>query len=162
MHECQQFESRATAFGGEVNGNPPESKGWISKIFSARSMRKFRMKTSRYTEAQIISILRQAEGGVPPHGECSAKPCCGTAASMMNQMKAIECGAEREPPAEANVCGLEHAVAQRGASIAVACRAFGVSETCYRYGPKLRAENQESDDLLTGRTDARKTWGCGL
>ena len=23
------------------------------------------MKTSRYTEAQIISILRQAEGGVP-------------------------------------------------------------------------------------------------
>jgi putative transposase len=53
-------------------------------------------------------------------------------------------------------------VAQTSASIAVACRAFGVSEICYRYGPKLRAENEESDDLLTGRTDARKTWGCGL
>ena len=29
-----------------------------------------------------------------------------------------------------------NAVAQRGASSAQACRAFGVSETCYRYGPK--------------------------
>jgi hypothetical protein len=36
-------------------------------------------------------------------------------------------------------------------------RAFGVSETCYRYGPKWRAENQEITDLLTGLTDARKT-----
>jgi putative transposase len=49
-----------------------------------------------------------------------------------------------------------------GASIALACRAFGVSETCYRYGPKLRAENAEIADLLAGLTDARKTWGCGL
>ena len=39
---------------------------------------------------------------------------------------------------------------------------FGVSETCYRYGPKLRAENEEIADLLTGLTDARKTWGFGL
>ena len=42
----------------------------------------------------------------------------------------------------------EKAVARRGASIALACRAFGVSETCYRYGPKLRAENEEIADLL--------------
>ena len=53
----------------------------------------------------------------------------------------------------------ENAVARRGASIALACRAFGVSETCYRYGPKLRAENEEIADLLTGLTDARKAWG---
>jgi putative transposase len=51
----------------------------------------------------------------------------------------------------------ENAVARRGASIALACRAFGVSETCYRYGPKLRAEKEEIADLLTGLTDARKT-----
>ena len=57
---------------------------------------------------------------------------------------------------------VEKAVARRGASIALACRAFGVSEPCYRYGPKLRAENEESADLLTGLTDARKTWGFGL
>jgi putative transposase len=56
----------------------------------------------------------------------------------------------------------ENAVARRGASIALVCRAFGVSETCYRYGPKLRAENEEIADLLTGLTDARKTWGFGL
>ncbi len=53
----------------------------------------------------------------------------------------------------------ENAVARRGASIALACRAFGVSETCYRYGPKLKAENEEIADLLVGLTDARKTWG---
>ena len=56
----------------------------------------------------------------------------------------------------------ETAVARRGASIALACRAFGVSETCYRYGPKLRAENEEIADLLVGLTDAGKTWGFGL
>ncbi len=47
-------------------------------------------------------------------------------------------------------------------SVALACRAFVVSETCYRYGPKLRAENEEIADLLVGLTDARKTWGFGL
>jgi putative transposase len=56
----------------------------------------------------------------------------------------------------------EYVVARRGASIALACRAFGVSETCSRYGPKLRAANEEIADLLVGLTDARKTWGFGL
>jgi putative transposase len=56
----------------------------------------------------------------------------------------------------------ETAVARRRVTIALACRAFGVSETCYRYGPKLRAENEAIADLLTGLTDARKTWGFGL
>jgi putative transposase len=55
-----------------------------------------------------------------------------------------------------------NAVARRQVSIALACRAFGISETCYRCGPKLRAENEEISDLLTGLTDARKTWGFGL
>ena len=53
----------------------------------------------------------------------------------------------------------ENAVARRGASIALACRAFGVSETCYRYSPKLKDENEEIADLLVGLTDARKTSG---
>ena len=56
----------------------------------------------------------------------------------------------------------ETAVARRGVSIALACRAFGVSETCYRYGPKLQDENEQIADLLVGLTDARKTWGFGL
>ena len=36
----------------------------------------------------------------------------------------------------------ETAVARRKVSIALACRTFGVSETCYRYGPKLRDESK--------------------
>ena len=54
------------------------------------------------------------------------------------------------------------AVERRAVSIALACRAFGVSETCYRYSPKLRDENEEIADLLVGLTDARKTWGFAL
>lgn len=54
------------------------------------------------------------------------------------------------------------AVAQRGISIALACRTFGVSETCYRYSPKLDAENEQIADLLIGLTRSRKTWGFGL
>ena len=33
------------------------------------------------------------------------------------------------------------AVARRGVSIALACRTFDVSETCYRYSPLLSDEN---------------------
>ena len=56
----------------------------------------------------------------------------------------------------------ETAVARRRASIALACRTFGVSETCYRYSPKLQDENEEIADLLVGLTESRKTWGFGL
>jgi hypothetical protein len=33
------------------------------------------MKMTRYSEPQILAILRQAEGGVPPLGECYAFAC---------------------------------------------------------------------------------------
>jgi putative transposase len=56
----------------------------------------------------------------------------------------------------------ETAVARRGVSIALACRTFCVSETCYRYAPKLVAENEEIADLLLGLTNARRNWGFGL
>src|SRR6056297_2226939 len=42
------------------------------------------------------------------------------------------------------------------------CRAFDVSETCYRYSPKLDDENEQIADLLLGLTTAQKTWGFGL
>jgi len=60
------------------------------------------MKTSRYTESQIIAILRQAEGGVPvaelcrEHGMSDASfykwraKYGGMDASMVGQMKAME------------------------------------------------------------------------
>lgn len=56
----------------------------------------------------------------------------------------------------------EKAVAIRGVSIALACRAFDVSETCYRYSPKRDAENEQIADLLLGLTKSKKTWGFGL
>ena len=54
------------------------------------------------------------------------------------------------------------AVACQGVSIALACRTFSVSETCYRYGPKLSSENEQIADLLVGLTQARRNWGFGL
>jgi putative transposase len=51
---------------------------------------------------------------------------------------------------------------RRGVSIALACRAFEVSETCYRYSPKLDDENEQIADLLLGLTKRAKTWGFGL
>ncbi len=53
-------------------------------------------------------------------------------------------------------------MAQRGISIALACRAFSVSETCYRYSPKLCDENEMIADVLIALTQAKKTWGFGL
>ena len=53
-------------------------------------------------------------------------------------------------------------MARRGVSIALACRTFGVSETCYRYSPKLGGENEEIADLLVGLTQAKRSWGFGL
>jgi putative transposase len=37
-----------------------------------------------------------------------------------------------------------------------------VSETCYRYAPKLVGENEQIADLLVGLTQARRNWGFGL
>jgi len=56
----------------------------------------------------------------------------------------------------------ENAVQSRGVTIALACRAFGVSQTCYRYSPKLKPENERIEDLLIGLTKAHKTWGLCL
>ena len=60
------------------------------------------MKTSRYTEPQILAILRQAQGGVPvaelcrEHGMSNASfykwraKYGGMDASMISQMKTVE------------------------------------------------------------------------
>ncbi|NMG34553.1 IS3 family transposase [Azoarcus sp. TTM-91] len=54
------------------------------------------------------------------------------------------------------------AVQQRGASIRVACAAFGISETCYRYQAKCSAENAEIADHLIRLTHNQRNWGFGL
>ena len=55
-----------------------------------------------------------------------------------------------------------HAVERRGASIALACRTFGVSETCYRYRRKLNAENLLIEQWLLHLTKTKRAWGFGL
>lgn len=56
----------------------------------------------------------------------------------------------------------EKAVATRGVSSALAGRAFGASETCFRYSPKRDEENDRIAELLVALTKSRKTWGFGL
>lgn len=45
------------------------------------------------------------------------------------------------------------AVARRGVSIRLACEAFGVSQTCYRYERQRNAENEQIADWLLRLTD---------
>ncbi|WP_156392597.1 IS3 family transposase [Rhizobium sp. Root482] len=154
------------------------------------------MKTSRFSEPQILAILRQAEGGVPvpelcrEHGMSTASfykwrsKYGGMDASMISQLKALEDENRRlkkmyaemsmqaellkealgkkltRPSQRREMAG--KAVASRGVSIALACRTFAVSETCYRYSAKLNDENEQIADLLIGLTRAKKTWGFGL
>jgi len=47
-------------------------------------------------------------------------------------------------------------------SIALACRTFEISETCYRYERLLSDENAKIADWLVRLTANRKTWGFGL
>jgi len=54
------------------------------------------------------------------------------------------------------------AVTERGVCIRVACQAFGISESCYRYERKLDAENAEVANWLMRLTDNHRSWGFGL
>jgi putative transposase len=54
------------------------------------------------------------------------------------------------------------AVKERGICIRVACQAFRISESCYRYERKLDAENEEVATWLIKLTDNNRNWGFGL
>src|SRR5450830_2085451 len=54
------------------------------------------------------------------------------------------------------------AVAQRSATIGLACQAFCISQTCYRYRAKLDAENAVVADWLVRLTNNQRNWGFGL
>lgn len=152
------------------------------------------MKTTRYSEPQILAILRQAGCGLPvadlcrEHGINNASfhnqraKYGGMGTSMVSEVKAMEEENRRLKGMYADLSMLTclrkpletsgRAIAETrdspgssgatGASIALVCRSLGVSETHSRYDPKVRAENEEIADLLTGLADARKTWGFGM
>jgi len=52
-----------------------------------------------------------------------------------------------------------NAVEPKGASIRLACAAVGISETCYRYRPKLSDDNAEIADWLIRLTRNQKKLG---
>jgi putative transposase len=54
------------------------------------------------------------------------------------------------------------AVTERSATIKLACQAFGISQTCYRYKAKLDAENSVIADWLVRLTNNQRNWGFGL
>ena len=54
------------------------------------------------------------------------------------------------------------AVSNFGLSMRLACAAFGISQTCYRYRPLLSEENEEIADWLIRLTHNHKDWGFGL
>ena len=56
----------------------------------------------------------------------------------------------------------KRAVIDKGAIVRVACAAFGISETCYRYEAKRSAENEEIADHLIRLTHNQRNWGFGL
>jgi len=56
----------------------------------------------------------------------------------------------------------QQTVEHRGISIKLACLTFGISQTCYRYQPKLSAENVEIADHLISLTHNQRNWGFGL
>ena len=53
-------------------------------------------------------------------------------------------------------------VSEQGVYIRVACVAFRISESCYRYERKLDAENDEVANWLIKLTDNHRSWGFGL
>ncbi|SUV70032.1 transposase [Bordetella avium] len=56
----------------------------------------------------------------------------------------------------------QRAVQDRGISVRLACEAFKVSQTCYRYVAKADAENEEIASWLLRLTDNHRSWGFGL
>ena len=57
---------------------------------------------------------------------------------------------------------VQQAVQHCGMSIRLACAAFGISETCYRYQAKHSTENAEIADHLLHLTHQQRNWGFGL
>ena len=56
----------------------------------------------------------------------------------------------------------KYAVQQRSVPITVACAAFRVSQSCYRYESKQNAENEEIANWLIRLTDNHRNGGFGL
>jgi len=54
------------------------------------------------------------------------------------------------------------AIKQKAGERRISCQALGISETFYRYQPKLSSENAEISDWLIRLTHNQRNWGFGL
>ena len=57
---------------------------------------------------------------------------------------------------------MAHQTVEQGVSIRLACLAFGISQTCFRYQAKQSAENVQIADHLIRLTHNQRNWGFGL
>lgn len=55
----------------------------------------------------------------------------------------------------------KEAIQSHDAIISLACRTFTISETGYRYQPKLNSDNELIADLLFGLVQNQRNWGFG-
>ncbi|MFW2068089.1 IS3 family transposase [Acinetobacter indicus] len=154
------------------------------------------MKTSKFTDSQIMSILKQAESGTPvatlcrEHGMSNATfykwraRYGGMDTSLMARLKELEAENTRlkkmyaEERLKAEIVQeamfkkvvkpscrrqmAQQAVALHAVSIRLACSAFGISETCYRYQAKLCDDNALIAKQLIELTEENSDWGFGL
>ena len=51
---------------------------------------------------------------------------------------------------------------EHGISVELTCATFSISESCYRYAPKLVDENKEISDWLIRLTNIYRNWGFGM
>jgi len=141
------------------------------------------MKTSRYSDSQIMAILKHAEAGTPvpnlwrEHSISVASfykwraKFGGMDASIMSRLKELEDENSRlkkmyaEVQLQADV--LKEAMAKKWKNrLADAIwpsrlwrhRLFSISVTCYRYQPKLSSENAEIAYWLIRLTHNQKDW----
>ena len=56
----------------------------------------------------------------------------------------------------------QKAVIDKNISIRLSCELFSISETCYRYHPKLSDENRLIEGWLLRLTENQRNWGFGL
>ena len=153
------------------------------------------MKTSKFSDSQILAILKQAEAGAPvpelcrEHGMSSATfykwraRFGGMDASMMARLKELESENARlkkimpksdskrrfskrplkkvvKPSRRRELAQM--AVQEKSIPVRLAFTMFGISETCYRYQPRLADENAEIADWLLQLTTTYRNWGFGI
>lgn len=53
-------------------------------------------------------------------------------------------------------------ISAKGLSVRLGCEIFGISETCFRYQPKLSDENAQIADWLIRLAHNQRNWGFGL